>query len=363
MIYLITGANGSGKTLLTLRDVRAKSIKESRPVYHNGRFAPVAGGELDSWHLIDMKDWQSVPDGAIFFVDECHNDFPPRSSKDAVPEHVKMLAEHRRRGFDFYLICQHPLNFDAFVRRLIGSPGWHRHHKRASGAALVSVLEWSAVNEVCQKAGSGASAQTSMVAFPKEVYSWYTSTSLDTAKVKIPFQVKLLAVCLVVVPMLGWFAYRTFTNQSQARLTPVVPAAVPSKVPGSPSSSGVAHVQTSTEYLATFVPRVEGLPHTSPRYDDSTKATDAPFPAACVSMGPRCDCYSQQATKLPTSKELCLQIVKNGYFKDWSDLKISGASSGQSRFVSMAESSPAGHSPYPMVLPVPKVEPPPVHAF
>lgn len=127
MLYLITGANGAGKTLNTLKWVRERSVKEGRPVCHNGRFEPVEGGELESWKKIDAKDWQAQPDGTIFLIDECHNDFPLRPPSSTPPEHVRMLAEHRRRGFDFYLVTQHPQNIDAFVRRLIGSPGWHRH--------------------------------------------------------------------------------------------------------------------------------------------------------------------------------------------------------------------------------------------
>jgi zona occludens toxin len=34
-------------------------------------------------------------------------------------------------------------------------------------------------------------------------------------------------------------------------------------------------------------------------------------------MGQRCDCYTQQGTKLVTPRDICLQIVKNGIFLDW----------------------------------------------
>jgi len=34
-------------------------------------------------------------------------------------------------------------------------------------------------------------------------------------------------------------------------------------------------------------------------------------------MGERCQCYTQQATKLPVPLALCVQIVKGGYFNDW----------------------------------------------
>ena len=86
MLHLITGANGAGKTLNTLKWVRERSLKENRPVCHNGRFEPVPGGELSSWKKIDMKNWQDEPDGTIFLVDECHNDFPLRPPSSTPPQ-------------------------------------------------------------------------------------------------------------------------------------------------------------------------------------------------------------------------------------------------------------------------------------
>ncbi len=324
MIFLRTGANGSGKTLLTLRDVRALSLKESRAVYYNGRFDMIADF---GWHKIDAKDWQQAPDGAIFLFDECHNDFPVR--KGDPPEYVKMLAEHRRRGFDFFLITQHPLNIDAFVRRLIGAPGWHQHLKRVSGAPLVSVLEWASVNDVCQKAGSGASGSTVMVPFPKEVFTWYQSTSLDTARVKVPFQVKVLLACLVLVPVVIYFAVTSFKAQQASRFkaasTPSV-LAVGRPAGGSGASGG--HVLTVPEFLASYQARVEGLPQTAPRYDDLTKPTVAPFPAACIKRGTQCKCFTQQGTKLTTAPALCLQIVAQGWFMDWELSTTAGGAPG-----------------------------------
>lgn len=324
MLYLTTGANGAGKTLLTLRDVREKSVKENRPVCYNGRFELVSDF---GWKKIDIKDWQLEPDGCIFLVDECQNDFPARKASEPLPDYIKMLAEHRRRGFDFYLISQHPLNIDSFIRRLIGSPGWHRHLKRASGAPLVSVLTWAAVNELCQKPGSGSSGSTSMTPFPKEVYKWYASTSLDTAKTKIPFQVKLLVVALLAFPIMGYYGYKTLMHRYDSKPSTVVPVGSPGSA-AAVSAGADKHVQTPKEYAASFTPRVEGLAYTAPRYDDNTKPLSAPFPAACVSMGDRCDCYTQQATKLQVAKPLCLQIVKNGFFQDWqqvSTVALAGA--------------------------------------
>jgi len=322
MIYLRTGANGAGKTLLTLRDVHAMSVKESRPVYYNGRFKMAPDGPLKNWQLIDAKDWQKCPDGSIFLFDECHNDFPVRPSSAPVPEHVRMLAEHRSRGFDFFLITQHPGNFDKFIRNLIGSPGWHQHLKRASGAPLVSVLQWAAVNDQPQKNGSGASAQVSMVPYPKEVYGWYQSTSLDTAKVKIPFQLKVIVASFFLVPALVYLGYQQFSKLYKPKQDPSATAAdtgpgVSGAFAASQNTGRGAEPLTTAQYVASYTPRIEGLPQTAPRYDEITKPIDAPYPAACLAMGDRCDCYSQQATKLQVPKSLCVQIVKGGFFQDW----------------------------------------------
>jgi zona occludens toxin len=353
MIYLRTGANGSGKTLLTLKEVHDKSLKESRPVYHNGRFRIAQDGPLKAWQQIKFEDWQTVPDGAIFVIDECHNELPPRPSSQKPPDWIKMLAEHRVRGFDFYLITQHPLNFDSFVRRLIGSPGWHQHLKRASGAPLVSVLQWAAVNDNPQKAGSGATAQVQMVPFPREVYKWYESTSLDTAKVRIPFQLKFLVFAVIVIPLMGYYAYKTFSKRytepaNFAASKGVLPA--PGAVPV--VAAGGAAVQSPAEYVASFQPRIDGFPQTASRYSEVTSPTVAPYPAACLASGKRCECYTQQATKMLVPLATCQQIVKGGYFIDWHSTprdtqnNIGAAPSRPPNDAQSVNAAPASHNTY-----------------
>lgn len=325
MLYLTTGANGTFKTALTLRDVRAKSIAENRPVAYNGRFRMKADF---GWKLIDAKDWEKEPDGTIFFFDECQNDFPVRTGRDA-PRYITQLAEHRVRGFDFFLLSQHPLNIDAFVRRLIASPGWHRHHKRASGAPLVSVIEWPSVNSNCDKAGSGESGTVTMKAAPTEVYDWYESATLHTAKTKIPFRVWVFAACVLLAPLLVYYAYSKFTGGLSGRDTQISKLA--GKDPAVPGATSV-HVgngkpadrqpMTTAEYVASYVPRVQGVPQSAPRYDELTRPTQAPRPAACVHgvrRGTResvCKCWSQQATALDVPDAVCKQIAAGGYFDD-----------------------------------------------
>lgn len=316
MLYLITGANGAGKTLNALKWIRERSVEENRPVFHNGRFEPIEGGELSSWQVIDMKTWQDQPDGAIFLVDECHNDFPLRAPSSAPPEYVKMLAEHRRRGFDFYLVTQHPQNIDSFVRRLIGSPGWHRHLKRTFGADLVSCIEWSAVNPNCEKDGSGKSGTVSMVAFPKNVYDWYKSASLHTGKKKIPWRVWLFIVCAVIVPIFMYFAI-TGVRSNVVKDKNLLASPATSASGASGTSQVTAAPMTTEEYLKRRVARLPNFAHTAPTYDEVTKPIQAPYPAACIASASVCKCYTQQGTLLQVDLSTCRQIVKNGFFMDW----------------------------------------------
>lgn len=319
MLYLITGANGAGKTLNTLKWIRDRSVKEGRPVCHNGRFEPVEGGELATWKHTDIKDWQAEPDGTIFLVDECHNDFPLRPPSSQPPEYIRMLAEHRRRGFDFYLVTQHPQNIDAFVRRLIGSPGWHRHLKRAFGGDLVSVCEWPAVNPNCEKDGSGKTGTVSMQAFPKEVYGWYRSASLHTGKKKIPRVVWMLLACALLVPLLGWWAVSNVMKTTLKDAPAGKEASAAAVSGGAVAAARQKTALTANEYIESRIPRLSDFPQTAPAYDEVTRPKQAPYPAACVQMRDTCKCYSQQATVLHVSATVCLQIVKNGYFVDWQE--------------------------------------------
>lgn len=319
MLHLITGTNGAGKTLHALKWVMERSKKENRPVCHNGRFKPKAGGPLESWKQIEFKDWQNEPDGTIFLIDECHNDLPNRATGAAVPDHVKMLAEHRRRGFDFYLISQHPANIDSFVRRLIGSPGWHRHIKRIWGQDFVSVLEWDSVNLNCEKANSSSTNGTSSQSkFPKEVYEWYESATIHTNKKKIPKVVWMFIIALCVIAFFTWQSYRNVVAIGDKGTKKETATAADGTATSAPAEKELIKL-SAEDWMALRKPRLPEFPHTAAAYDDVTKPTTAPYPAACVQSKEKCKCYTQQATVMFISLSTCKQIVENGYFMDWQE--------------------------------------------
>lgn len=353
MIYLTTGANGSGKTLLTLRDVRAQQLKENRPVYFHGFEAgPVITDEF-GWKPFDPRKWQELPDGSICVMDECQNEFPLRRAGSEVPDYVNAVAQFRRkRGFDFWMICPHPSQLDVFIRRLIDKPSWHRHLKRAFGAEMVSVIKWGAPNIQCEKPGSGDSGEVTMVAYPKEVYGWYKSAQLHTAKRTIPRAVWVMAAAVVAVPLLGWFVWSNLSGHMKkiadkggaaAAPAPGASAARPAAAPMRAASVPLSPQQLATMYLTAHQPRIDGFPHTAPAFDELTKPQVVPYPAACVQIRGQCSCWTQQGTKLNTPDMICRQIVAQGFFMEWQRSAVAGDTPTKREDPNFVKDLPAGH--------------------
>lgn len=315
MIYLSTGANGAGKTLFSLYDCRQLQLKDLRPVYYvEGRFRP--GEKLTKefgWLPCKFEEWEKLPDGSIVFCDEVQEDLPRRPTNGVVPEHIKKLAQHRVRGFDFFMQTPHPGNLDSFVTRIIGAPGWHRHFKRVAGAAPTSSeLRWDAVNNTAEKHGSGKNAQISMRGFPKEVYSWYQSAEVHTGKWKIPKAAIYLVIALPVICVLFYVAFRMMYSKAS---NPALATGGTLSSGAAPASSPERKPKSTAEYIADYNPRIPGLMHTAPVYDKLTEPKRVPVPAACVAMPSKgCKCFTQDATPYPIDDALCAAFVKHGAF-------------------------------------------------
>jgi zona occludens toxin len=320
MLYLRTGANGSFKTALTLWDVRQMQLKENRQVlFVKDRFVakPILTEEF-GWTPIEFKDWLKHRD-CIILADELHRDLPKVSESSKRPEHIEMLAEHRSFGHDFFLLDQHPLNIDPFVRRLIGPPGYHQHFVRLLGAAnAVSVLQFDAVDSVCEKPGAVKRAQTSTRNPQKETYEWYESASLHTGKLRIPKQLWTFLMCVVAFAVVVYFLVTKFMPGTTGTKVESASSSSSSK-PGTSGPTLAAgddrKPMTTAEYVASYQPRLPGLMHTAPAYDKLTEPKRVPVPAACVEMkSVGCKCYTQDATPYPVDLAMCRQLVAQGAF-------------------------------------------------
>lgn len=315
MIYLYTGKQGSAKTLFTIADVVARAKEEKREVF----YSRIKGLKLPWTHIDDPSKWHECPEGAIIVLDEAQDLFPDRHPASAVPAHVSPIAEARSRGHDVYLITQDPLNLDPFVRRQVNT---HFHAARMfRGAEVSTVYEFDTCKHNVDRSKSGAVDERKRV-FPKEFYGVYESAVFHTHKVKVPPKLWVALTFLVLVgAYLWWFVSRHMGADPVASDTPSAPSEqVKPSLLGAAPLPGSGGVQVTREqWLANQQPRVPGLAFTAPAYDSVTQPVRAPYPAACIQSATRCQCYTQQGTRLDVPGELCKSIAHGGFFMAWNE--------------------------------------------
>lgn len=322
MINLITGLPGHGKSLFTLWHVHNRiekenkeliaQGKEARRVFYNG----IPDLKLDWEEFQDPEKWHELPAGSIIVIDECQRTFRPRGNAAAVPEHVKHLETHRHKGHDLYVITQHPLLVDGNLRRLVDR---HYHVHRPFGWSKSTVLDFQGCKDQPMTKSNRADAQKSVFAFPKEFFSKYKSAEIHTAKARLPGKfVFLLAAPLLLLAM-GWYAWHKLQNTAHAGKPEQVQTAPGAKPDQLPMQQQPSTKMTTEQYIEAYQPRIAGLYHTAPRYDQVTTPTRAPFPDACLATSRSCKCYSNQGTQLDVPNDLCRQIVDKGFFRDFDD--------------------------------------------
>lgn len=323
MIYLITGLPGNGKTLYTIAHVRERAKKENRPVFYSG----IPDLKIAEWQQIpegQEQQWFDLPEGAIVVLDESQRIFRPRPGRGEPPKHVSMLETHRHKGLDLYLITQHPSLIDQNVRRLTGT---HRHVVRSFGLNRAVIHEWGEVHLDCEK--RRADSSKTRFTFPKSVYGLYKSAEVHTHGVQLPKQVFYLLGLLVLLGALFFFLKtrhdeRTAKPEESEQVKQIPVSAAPD-VPGLSARTEDEGPLTVAQYVESITPRVEGFPHTAPRYDEITKPVKAPYPAGCFQFRGKCKCITDQGTPIDMQQHVCTQVLRHGFYKDWQEPTIESA--------------------------------------
>lgn len=326
MISLITGLPGNGKTLFGLWHIKQKAERENREVYyHNIKDLTLP------WTVCDPEKWMDLPHGSIIVLDECQFVFAKKPNGSKLPDFYEQLATHRHRGFDIYLITQHPTLIDNFVRQLVGQ---HFHAVRKFGMARATIYEWSAANPAPQSIASQKSAIPLKWGYPKEVYGYYKSAEVHTVKRAIPVKIFLAAGFVVCMAGAGYWALDRYQSRydkpSTAEGAPGTNEALPPRPVGraGAAAGGLAEpfdpVADAERWIQMETPRVAGLPQTAPKYDELTRPTRVPVPAACVQIGTvdrpkeiRCKCYTQDGTPMAVEFNMCISFAREGYFQDF----------------------------------------------
>lgn len=332
-IVLTTGTPGSGKTLRTLWDVEKLRKESGREVYYHGikdlllpwikldddpKFDPDA--KPPTFGLM-CTEWYKLPHGSIVVLDECQRIFRSRASGSQVPQHVSELETHRHKGFDLFLVTQHPAIIDLNVRRQVQT---HRHLKRRFGTQMVSMFSWEGVKDNPDK--SVNNSLTTTFRYPKEVFSWYKSAEIHTVKAKVPLKVWLILSAPLLIIGLGFFAFNSLKGLSDNDLETThqdKPSSTFSNLTklSEPSSPGQTALQkhdaeAMAEYLASERPRFPELPYTAPKYDQITKPQIAPVYQGCVvamTQGQKAAfCYLQGGIKRSVALDFAENYINTG---------------------------------------------------
>ncbi len=346
MITLITGLPGNAKTLFALVHIKKRAEAEGREVYYNGI------NELKlPWTEFDPKSWMNLPDGSIIVIDEAQDYFPKKANGSTLPDYYNELAKHRHKGFDFYLLTQHPTLIDNFPRKLVQQ---HFHAVRKFGMQRSTYYEWDKVAEFPERVAAQKNAlNTIKFPYPKEAFGWYKSATVHTVKRKIPL--KLILAVLLVIALAGYAAW-SFTHMTRSR--EVSPVQASSSAAASSSVSGATGqpvgqpgvtpafdpVADARQWVNMATPRLVGLPQTAPKYDELTKPSRVPIPAACIQHGEKCKCFTQQGTSMDVQFNMCLEFARNGFFQEFDADRDRAETAKTARGVAVLENSPVGRA-------------------
>jgi zona occludens toxin len=304
MLTLITGLPGAGKTLNLIKMIDSEPEYKNRPIYYFN----IKELKLD-WIEIDEKQalaWYDLPDNSIVIMDECQRLFRPMKYGDKVPRAIEEFETHRHRGFDIFLITQNPKLIDTKVRYLCGQ---HINYERQYGFGRVRKVLWQkAVNDT-EDYHARLEAEISRIRLDKKYFGVYKSTEVNTHKAKIPRKLYFVILFAIIPFAVLGYLYNKYSSGADASDSSV--AAVNTLFSGDVQSYEVAQLS----YEDQMKPRVMGLPHTAPFYDQVTKPVTFPRPQCVYQEGTsKCNCYSQQGTKMSVHFEMCVSLVKNGWF-------------------------------------------------
>ena len=380
MLFLRTGLPGGGKTLNTIKELDEEHQVDPenpqlrlhkdpdhpelppRTIYYHGIPELKIDKLKAKWVEFDTPEkWFDLPDGSIIVIDEAQGTFGTdvRTRVDKVTRFEK----HRHQGLDIHLITQHPSLICLPVRKLVGKHiNVIRPYGRTKG---VFRHEYEMCIDSPERRSNFKMAQESKIEFDSHYFGLYKSATVHTHKKVKPSYIKsiYLAIALIVT-VLVLFAVGAYFMFSKYRSKPVDDP-VESTVPASNVVKPVPGTDVATinkrpnveSYTEDFKPRVSDVQASAPRYDSLTKPRDFTKPTCAASTELRlvstakdrgiavgeyegqqttCQCYSQQMTRLKTSLEFCMDVVRNGYFDD---------SVVQAAFVSRDQRAPSSKAP------------------
>jgi zona occludens toxin (predicted ATPase) len=306
MLHLHTGVPGHGKTLYTLefvekfktnqKDEKDNPLPDREVFYHN-----INKLTLDWTHFEDPEKWYDLPHDAIIVIDEAQEFFPMRQGKEPVPEKCQRFERHRHTGWDIILVTQHPKFLDVHLRPLAGK---HRHIERKLGLQKATLYQNDKSFDPDNYFDKD-NAQKSLWSYPKKYFDVYKSATKHTVKKAIPKWLYLIPLLIIAIFSSLYYVFNAFSTESPGQ----VPQALKGVVPE------VATMKSNYTYAQQMMPELSDMPQSSTYYRPVYKPVTYPRPQCLANADrTRCECYSQQITKMFVSMKYCLHVVDNGIF-------------------------------------------------
>lgn len=354
-LTFVTGETGSGKTARVvdwLMDIKDRPIfvmgipelkVEHQPTPPVDEWVEMRPSEEDPTILLP---YFTFPPMSIVVIDEVQRLWRPRPNGSKPPIEVQAFETRRHVGVDFVIMSQLPMLVDANVRKLV-----NRHIHIHSTFLGRYQLEWKGPARDIESKTDRAEASRKRYSPPKRAFPMYKSAEVHT-KVKIsrPWQIYIALPLVVALVWGSWYMLNKLGIIGERK----DPQQAQTSANHAPKGQGAPKEQkavlTPAQYVAAYVPRIEGVPHTAPAYDDVTRPVEAPIPSGCIDSKKGCKCYTQQGTRYETTDAICRQIVATGFFIDFKRPEplqpVASPQTGQGGH-SGASSSPAaqiGHS-------------------
>lgn len=324
-INVVTGINGSGKTLYLLPMVEKLRKETGRPVYYWAVPGLTEKKVLDEWIEIAPYDADDpklenpgqvhqLPNEAIIVIDEAHIPFGRSGAKEC-PPHIEPFARCRHKGHTFFLCTQNAADLHTFIRARIGK---HWHLRRSFGMERAIVYQWEKYGDP-ESTKSVKECIKANFTYPKEVYEWYQSSQAHTIEKAIPWKIiiwiPIILAITIAAAVFVWHRISNMADVDQTEQPTTTPAPAGTQAPPQQTAAAVP----GDEWLSVHKPRVDGMPMSAPMYDDLYKAKAIPRISGCshiqTEQRNRCTCHTQQGSRIAgINYQQCRAYIRDGWF-------------------------------------------------
>ncbi len=312
-ISLLTGLPGSGKSLrMTQRIVEL--VEKGEHVYTcniNGISVP----GVTPWD--DPTDWQSLPAGAVLFVDEAQQFFRARRGGEP-PDYIAAMETIRHSGVRLVLATQQPNYLDTHLRGLVG---FHEHLLRQSGKDESFIFR---NHQVMDEVRVGLRRIKTLYdhekwKLPARYFQYYKSAELHTVKYRMPALLKKVLITgpiaiVLALSVFGFLFYKGVAGKAQAdELAKTAPVAQPGQSSAKPSGreSSKIVVRTGSDYMEAITPLVQDVPWSAPAFIGRNMRADPHV--YCMATEMTCRCVTEQNTRYEMqSDDACRELARWG---------------------------------------------------